>query len=237
MNNDSPLALYYQLKESFISNILSAVWPPDSKMPSERELCDAYGVSRVTVRKALDELVQGGFIYRKQGKGTFVKQKSLEQKLSKFYSFSEEIRKQGMAERAKMLLFEEHPADSVIAAELHILPGEMVFKVKRLRTIDDTPYAVETSYLPAALLPGLTQQAIERDGLYNTMRNFGVFPVRAIERLKAVTLRATTARLLQSAAGEAAVHLTRNTFSATQSVEFCESVILGKMFSYTIELS
>ena len=89
MMNDSPLALYYQLKESFISNILSAVWPPDSKMPSERELCETYNVSRVTVRKALDELVQGGFIYRKQGKGTFVKRKSLEQKLSKFYSFSE----------------------------------------------------------------------------------------------------------------------------------------------------
>ena len=68
-------------------------------------------------------------------------------------------------------------------------------------------------------------------------------PLRRVPRcgrssaLKAVTLRATTARLLQSAAGEAAVHLTRNTFSATQSVEFCESVILGKMFSYTIELS
>ena len=135
-----------------------------------------------------------------------------------------------------MLLFEKLPADSVIAAELHILPGEMVFKVKRLRTIDDTPYAVETSYLPAALMPGLSQQAVEKDGLYNTMRGLGAFPVRAIERLKAVTLRATTARLLKSAPGDAAVHLTRNTFSATQPVEFCESVILGKMFSYTIEL-
>jgi len=234
----SPVSLYYQLKETFINNIIDKTWQPDSRIPSERELCDLYGVSRVTVRKALDELVQGGYIYRVQGKGTFVKQRSLEQKLSKFYSFSEEIKKRGMKEATTVIQFEATVGETRILEQLRLPPGSAVFKVKRLRTIDDVPYAVETSYLPTVMMPELTKDKISKNGLYNTLRESGVFPVRATETFRAVTLRRTTAAFLEAKMGDAAIYLTRKTYvSNDREVEFCESIVLGSMFSYTIELS
>jgi len=232
-----PISLYYQLKEEFIKKIQSNVWPPESRIPPERELCDQYQVSRITVRKALDELEQGGYIYRKQGKGTFVKQKSINQKLSKFYSFSEELRNRGIKEEAHMISFRTTPADDRIAGFLNIPAGAMVYKIKRLRTMDEDPYGVESSYIPVSVVPDLTSNEVESMGLYNSLRKHGVYPSKAVERFKAVTLNSNTARLLKDYQGEAAICLTRMTYSNSLAIEFCESIIHGSKFEYTIELN
>ena len=87
-----PVALYYQVREDLLHKIQSGQWGPDFKMPPERELCETYGVSRITVRKALDDLQNEGYLDRVQGKGTFVRRATMEKKLSKFYSFGDELR-------------------------------------------------------------------------------------------------------------------------------------------------
>jgi GntR family transcriptional regulator len=223
--------------EQFLNKIRSNAWPVEFRIPPERELCEQYQVSRITVRKALDELERAGYIYRKQGKGTFVKPKAIDQKLSKFYTFKEELHKRGISETAQMLSFRTVNADERIAEALNIPANQMVYKIKRLRLMDDEPYGVEESYIPLAIVPDLTSNEVETLGLYNALRKHNVHPVRAIERFRAVTLNSNTARLLKDYQGEAAVCLTRTTYEHVQTIEFCESYIRGSRFEYTIELN
>lgn len=238
LQHSSPLSLYFQLKESIIANILNNTWPPDSKIPSENELCSMYGVSRVTVRKALDELVQDDYIVRRQGKGTFVKRKALDQHLSKFYSFSEELKKRNLHEIASILSFEVLTAEDRIQAHLHLGTDKRVFRIKRIRSLEEEPYALESSFIPYSLASGLTAEKVGNTGLYNSLREFGLDPVYATETFKAVTLHARTAKLLKAKTGDAGIYLTRNTYMQQRvPIEFCESIILGSVFSYTIELS
>ena len=126
ITSELPVALYYQLKNELLKKITSKQWLPGEKIPSEKELCQIYGVSRITVRKALDELAESGHLVRRQGKGTFVTNVSVEQRLSKFYSFSEELKKHGMQEKVKVIRLEQIPATQEIADRLEIeLPAQV----------------------------------------------------------------------------------------------------------------
>ena len=98
----SPVTKYYQLKDILVKNIQDGKWPPQSRMSSENELCEAYNVSRVTVRKAIDLLVQEGYVYTIKGKGTYVKGKYIEQPLTHFYSFREDLRSRGVSTYSTM---------------------------------------------------------------------------------------------------------------------------------------
>jgi GntR family transcriptional regulator len=133
------------------------------------------------VRKAIEELVHSGYLARFQGKGTFVVSVSLEQKLSKFYSFSEALLQKGKKEHVKMLSFTVGKADAGMAESLGIDKDEKVFEVLRLRSVDDTAYAVETSYIPYNLCPQLTEKAIVEKGLWEStpgglLKNSGPMP-------------------------------------------------------------
>ncbi|NJD01194.1 MAG: GntR family transcriptional regulator [Ruminiclostridium sp.] len=165
-----PVSLYYQLKEILIKKIKGNEWPVNTRIPTERELCELYRVSRITVRQALDELEKGGYLYRKQGKGTFVTIPKLEQRLGSFYSFSEEIRKMGAVPEANILEFIILESSDRISEILKIERGGKVYGINRLRKADKEPFAVETSYIPVAVAPGLVRESVEKDGLYNTLK-------------------------------------------------------------------
>ena len=114
-----PVALYYQLKESLLQKIQDENWKPGQKIPTERELCEMYGVSRITVRTALDDLHNEAYLYRIQGKGTYVKRSSIDYRLSKFYSLNEELSRRGLKERAQMLSFSKVVPEDKVRAQLH----------------------------------------------------------------------------------------------------------------------
>lgn len=124
LDENSPLSLYYQLKNIIIDNIKNKVWALDSKIPTERELCEIYKVSRITVRQALKELESEGYLYRKQGKGTFVKGQTFVQRLSSFYSFSEEIKKTGAVPSTRIISYGFIGAKDEIAEKLSVKSGE-----------------------------------------------------------------------------------------------------------------
>ncbi|WP_407342087.1 GntR family transcriptional regulator [Pengzhenrongella phosphoraccumulans] len=123
-------------------------------IPSERLLCERFGVSRMTVRQAVDALVVEGLLEREQGRGTFVapSKMDLEVRLS---SFGEEMLRRGMEPSSKVLAAEEIAAASDIADALDLLPGEQVFYLHRVRYADGEPMAIEQSWLPSRLAPGL----------------------------------------------------------------------------------
>jgi GntR family transcriptional regulator len=236
-NRSKPISLYYQLEEKFLKKIQTGEWKSGQKIPPEIELCRIYKLSRITVRKAIEELVHSGHLIRFQGKGTFVANSvGLEQKLSKFYSFSEALLQNGKKEHVKMLSFTVEKADAGTAGSLRIDKDEKVFKVLRLRSVDDTAYAVEVSYIPHSLCPRLTEKDIVEKGLYNSMRALGVKPQRIIEKFRADAIRSYEAKQMKLKTGQPIIHIERTTFDGPVIIELCNSIVRGDFFTYTVEL-
>ena len=228
---------YVQIKDSIKHRILSKELPAGYRIPTESELCDIYGVSRITVRKALEELQGEGYFNKVQGKGTFVSKGLMTQRLSKFYSFSEELKKRGLKEYASVLKLSTVEADEHSAEKLQILPGEKLWRIYRLRCTDEMPYAIETSYTPLSLTPGLTKELVNKNGLYKTMASFGVNVDSASEHFMAVNLRKDQAKLLDVREDAAAIRLVRVAYSGSQAVEYCISIVRGDFFNYSVELT
>jgi GntR family transcriptional regulator len=234
-NKTIPISLYYQLKEKLLKKIQTEEWKPGQKIPSESELCAAYGLSRITVRKAVEELVRSGHLERFQGRGTFITNTSFEQKLSKFYSFSEELKKWGKKEQADILSFDIITPDEETGEKLGIKGGH-VFKLERLRSVDGMAYTVETSYIPYEVCPKISREDIDKNGLYKSMRNSGVYPLRIIEKFRATAVQKNEAKKMGLKAGAPAIHLERTTYDEDRIIEYCVSIVRGDFFTYTVEM-
>ena len=226
---------YVQVEEVLKLNILSGEWAEGEKIPTESELCEMFDVSRITVRKALEELQGEGYLQRQQGKGTFVAKGQMEQRLSKFYSFSDELKKRGMTEYAAVIKLTVVEADDHVASRLQIEPGDPVWRVYRQRCTNDGPYAVETSYIPVAMIPEMTKEQINENGLYRTMASLGIKVDSANENFKAVNVTKEQARLLAVREDVAAIRLRRIAYSAMRPVEYCTCIVRGDFFSYSVE--
>lgn len=237
INSEAPVTMYYQLKMILADNIKNGLWAPNTKIMSEHEICDTYKVSRVTVRKAVDELVKEGYLKRIQGKGTYVKERIIEQTLNHFYSFREELKNNGIQPVSKMHSFEIVEADEEIAQNLDLKLGDKVFRIERLFSADAKPYAIEISYIPCILCETLTRKQVEENGLYNSLNKFNIFPTRARERLKAISLSKKEADRMELKPKDACIYLTRNTYCNDRVVEYNISIVRGDMFAYSVELS
>ena len=135
-------ALYHQLVD-LLKNQMESNMIPHDKLPSERELTAQYGVSRTTVRLALKELENTGYIYRRHGKGTFVSDiKKNVADLAGTYSFTEQMKSLGRTAETRILAFEKIEADKFIAKQLNLSLGEVVFKLSRLRIADREPLKI-----------------------------------------------------------------------------------------------
>lgn len=156
IDKHSPLPLYYQLEEQIKKSIESEELQPGDALPSERELSENYQISRMTVRQAITNLVNKGYLYREKGKGTFVSSQKFEQNLQGLTSFTEDMKARNLVPGSKLLHFEISPAIEEIKDWLSLEEEELIYKIKRLRLANDEPIAVETSFLPVKLIPRLT---------------------------------------------------------------------------------
>lgn len=232
-----PVALYQQLAQEFIVKIKSNEWPIDYVIPGELQLSKEYNISRSTVRQALDVLEREGYVIRKQGKGTRITAPKFKQRLVKFYSFSEDVRNMGYTPSSEMIWFKIIPAEERIARTLKIQKGESVFSVKRVRLADNTPLALETSYIPYDLYPFLTEELVVKNGLYNSMRkNIGLQPNQAHETFEAVIIPKAVAKLLRVECPAAGMSLRRITTSGSFVVEYCECIVRGDRYKYEVSL-
>lgn len=227
---------YSQLYEILVNKIASGEWKPDECIPTERELCQRYNLSRITVRDALNMLVKNGYIYRIQGKGTFVSVRPIERKLTKLYTLRENIRAQGYIPHNKILSFKKLPAKGKVQDVLQLPEGGQVYELIRCLYASDIPYAVETSYIPCSLYPDMTAELIHDKGLYKTMQSFNIIPEHARETLTAVPFDPEDALLLGVAVSDTAIRNERTTFSKAQIIEYTTTMIKTDFFSYTIDL-
>lgn len=160
IDKNSPIPIYHQLEEYIKSQIESGELTPDEAIPSERVYADLFKISRMTIRQALTNLVNDGYLYRQKGKGTFVNQKKVENRLEGMTSFTEDMKERGLTPGSRLVSFEIIPASRQIADMLHLGEHTPVFEITRVRLADDAPLALETTYLPANLVKGLTEEII-----------------------------------------------------------------------------
>jgi GntR family transcriptional regulator len=146
-NGEAP-ALYWQLAERVRGRILDGHYADGSQLPTEQALGQEFGVSRITVRSALDRLAAEGLVRRERGRGTFVTTRPVAFGLQRFADFAEELATTGLSPSSRVAHFGEEPADPEVAAHLGLAPGTPVVRVDRLRLADDQPLAFDRTYLP-----------------------------------------------------------------------------------------
>ncbi|MBO1305267.1 GntR family transcriptional regulator [Enterococcus sp. 669A] len=229
-------ALYHQLVDVLQERIDSSMVPHD-KLPSERELTAQYGVSRTTVRLALQELEATGSIYRRHGKGTFVSDLTKDgADLAGAYSFTEQMKDLGRTPETRILSFEKLEADKYIARHMNLPLGEPLFKLSRLRLADQRPLMVEDSYLPVKLFMSLDEQLLRSKPLYDLFSEDFEQTVRlADEELFASIAQKEDAKLLEIPEGAPVLHLSRSTYNMkNEIIEFTLSVARADHFHYKI---
>lgn len=237
LDEKSPVSLYHQLKEVLLQRITDKEWKYGEKIPTEFELCRRYNVSRITVRQALAELEKEGFLIRKQGRGTYVSVPKIEQNLTSIYSFSEEFRKKGFTPRNKILEFHDMPPEAGIMEKLKIEGCEHIYYIKRLRYADDILMAIESTYLPADMFPGMDRKELDEKRLYDVMRDrYGVAPSSAEEIFGAVLIDEKEAEFFGIKKGSAGLEIQRYTYSGLRCIEYTRGVARGDKFSFHVKL-
>ena len=228
--------LYLQLKRWIEDAIHGGAIKPGDALPSERDLALKVDVSRVTVRKAVLQLVKDGVLVQRHGSGTFVAPQTqrVEQSLSQLTSFTEDMARRGMAVRSEWLdrgLYLPSPEETVI---LGLSSGDQVARIARLRLSGDVPLAIERASLSGRVLP---DPLAVSDSLYRLLDKAGNRPTRAIQRIRAANLGAEDAELLQVAVGSAGLNIERTSYLASgRVIEFTRSIYRGDTYDFVAEL-
>jgi len=238
LDKSLPIPLYHQLRCVLQSEIENGDWQPGQQLPNETQLTERFGVSKITVRQALQELSQLGYVRREQGRGTFVAKPKLHEGPRELTSFTEEMRRHRLAPSARVLERSVAPCDAEVADALAIQPGDPVLVLRRLRLADGEPMGIQTAYLPLALVPGLDRIDLEGTSLYETLNTrFGLSAAKARETYYAELASADVARLLHIGI-ETPVFSARRVTSLADGrpFEFVRSVMRGDRYSIVLDL-
>lgn len=233
-NRKKPIPLYHQAYELFLRRLQSGEWAEGDRLPREADLCSECGMSRITIRQALEALKTEGYLTSRQGKGTFVRPRPVERQLNTFYSFSDRLPADGRQPRSVVLSCRACAADDAAAQKLGLAPGESVFRVVRLRCLGEEPFAYEISHLPVRLFPAMTAAAIRESGLYAAMG--ALAPDAAEETFCAAAMEPAVARRLCCAPRSPALQIERVASCRGNVVEYCRTVARGDSIRYHVAL-
>ena len=212
--------------------LIEAGLRPHDKMPTERELAEQFGVTRLTVRRALDRLDNEGWVYRTQGAGTFVSEPRIAKSVE-LTSFSDDMRARGLVPGSLFAEAHELPAGAEIGALLRLSPREAVTHIYRVRTADGEPMCIENTYIPAGLAPGLAARAVD-GSLYQLMsESYHLRAEKAEQSVHATVLEPAVARRLGVPEFSPAFKVSRVAFDArNRRIEYAESVYRADRYSY-----
>jgi GntR family transcriptional regulator len=197
IDKTSPLPLYHQLTEALLSMIRDGELKEGDLIPTEREIGEKFQVSRITVRRAIDELVRDGYLITHQGKGTFVARAKIQRHMTRMMSFSEEMTGEGHRPGSRLLSLRHEKAGGHVGPALRVSAESWVWVVERLRLADDEPMCVSLAYLNlppnVALTPAELQQEVS---LWSALEKKGIQLARSAETIQAVAACEREAELL-----------------------------------------
>lgn len=222
--------LYLQVESTLKEMIEGLVYSPGDQIPSERELSEQLGVSRMTVRRAIENLVHRGLLERRSTSGTYVRRPQVYRRVGKDLAvgITQLLQEEGAIAGSRLLSFETILAPLKIAEKLQIRLGVPVIVVRRLRTANDQPFCVETSYFPADLVPGLSPNDLSDPGvsLYHILlTRYGIKLARNNETLKLSYATHEEAAALELKSGDPVLLLRSVVFDGNdQPIEYLVSV-------------
>ena len=235
MEKKSQIALYQQLMTRLKNDIVAGVYPAGGRIPSEQVLCDTYGVSRVTVRKAMLDLVQEGLLRRVQGKGAFVVGNLIQRELNSLGGFRQTIRDHKAEPGTKVLTKTRRPAGSKYAKIFGIDPEDEIFYIRRFNTANGEPISIDHTYVPCAKVPKLNGIDLSVFSMYEVYGFYDVTPVRAWQTLDLVHLEARDARMLGVDPGQAVLMFCCTCYDKDDEVmEFTRSYTRSDKCSFTV---
>lgn len=226
---------YIQIFRTLKAAILEGQLYPNGTLPPERELAHDLGVTRTTVRKALRQLEEEGLLRRYKGSGTYLSASAaaIEQPLNILTGFSQDMARHGLKPGVVWLGRERSLPTSEESFSLALSPTSEVSRLKRLRTADGEPIALELAVLPASILP---DPFVVEHSLYEYLTRSGLQPGRALQRLKAGAASPGEADLLRTAPGSPVLHIQRLVFVENQPVEFTRSTYRGDRYEFVVEM-
>ena len=171
LNKESSIPLHAQLANLLREQLVRRELVPNDRLPSERDLCQQYGISRITVRQALSDLAQEGLVYASVGKGTYVAEPAFQEDLQPLSSFTQDLERRGMGATSRVLEAGIIQADSHLAGIFFVPCGAEIVRLHRLRMASDLPIAIQLTHLPHHLCPGLLQFDFSTRSLYEVLRN------------------------------------------------------------------
>jgi GntR family transcriptional regulator len=231
------LPRYMQVMNYYIPLIKTGKLKEGDKMPTEEEICELFSISRITVRRALEGLQQGGYIYKQQGKGSFVMTKKTGFQLNHLKGFTEEMKALGKEPSSEILTFEIIPPSEKVAETLGIDTNQKIYRLERLRLADGVPIAIERVHLPFYRFPTLRTVNLE-ESLYEILQyQFGCESYKGIEEIHAGLASEEEARMLQIVPGSAVLHINRTTYEREgMAYEYVESTYRGDQYQFTVTL-
>lgn len=235
-DNESSGPLYLQLQRHIAAALAAGELLPGDCLPAERDIATMTGLSRVTVRKAIQELVASGQLVQRRGSGTYVAQKveRLEQALSLLTSFSEDMARRGRSVETRWISRRiDAPAPEEVMA-LGLGAGDRVARLERVRCSDGVPLAIERASLSSTILPDPDE--VEAS-LYAVLQTRGLRPTRAVQRISATSIDARDAALLGVPVGAAGLKIERISYLPSgRVVEFTRSLYRGDAYDFAVEL-
>ena len=235
------LPVYLRIKKALIDEITSGMRPVHSKLPSEDELCRAFQVSRGTVRQALSELCNEGYIYKVHGKGTFVKASKYEHVIdsSRFISFLDDLIEKGVRPSVKVLDVRSVRPDETVACHLGASrEEESVFAFRRLRTVEDTVIMYSVNHIPCSLYPNMLEDGNDYISLYGMLkRRLGIQVDKGTRLMQAIGADEKLAELFGVPEGAPLMYVQQIVYDENDRCVDCAYIWLrSEYFRFTVNM-
>lgn len=236
IDRSSPVPLYFQVAQQLQQLIESGTLAPGTRLENEIALADQFGLSRPTMRQAMQHLVDKGLLARKRGVGTQVVNNRVRRQIE-LTSLFEDLKRDGRRPRTELLSMQTAPASAKVAAALKLEPGADTVALRRLRYADDEPIAVMHNHLPADLL-SLTEEELIEHGLYELLRRAGISLRTADQTIGARRATAAESRLLGESRGGTLLTMERTVVGdASRPVEFGSHLYRASRYSFEMTLT
>lgn len=236
IDRNSPVPLYFQVAQHLERAIEAGELPAGSRLENEIALADQLGLSRPTMRKAIEYLADRGLVVRKRGVGTQIVHPKVRRPVE-LTSLYDDLAKTGRKPQTKLLSFAKEPAGAELASALHLEPGTDVYLFERIRYAEDEPLALMRNHVPADMLE-LTGPDLEKHGLYDLLRSSGITLHIASQTIGARAATAHEAKILKESTGAPLLTMSRTAYDDRgRAVEHGDHVYRASLYSFEVTLT
>jgi GntR family transcriptional regulator len=228
---------YTHIIQYFVDRINSGELKDSDKLPTEDVLCSYFNVSRITVRKALNELLYEGYIIKKHGKGSYVNTGIAQMQLNSLQGFTEEMRSRGMEASSKLLGVTLLNADNIVAGRLQVEEGSKVYCIERLRMANGEPMSIEKVYIPYYLCSDIEKYDLS-GSLYDILeKHYNLAPKKAEQCIEATTGTKREQEILNIKLRAPVLKIERTTYLPSNTpLEYVTSIYRGDKYKFYVTI-